>query len=176
MNHPNKLPWEGVLTLVDQESDMAPSGGRGHRVILTARAAMAALGSLRGMAVCFKVGWDGHNARQKCGVIEQAWLEGQELKVNGYVYGRDFPEIATQIREGGRLSKAMGMSYELADAHVDDMSAKIWTITDATFTGAAILLRSQAAYKRTSFRLIPVALELAASGVTMNGLKESGLE
>jgi hypothetical protein len=47
----------------------------------------------------------------------------------------------------------MGMSYELADAHVADMRAAIWTITRATFTGAAILLRDKAAYRRTSFQL-----------------------
>jgi hypothetical protein len=47
----------------------------------------------------------------------------------------------------------MGMSYELADAHVADMHASIWTLTRATFTGAAILLRDKAAYRSTSFHL-----------------------
>ena len=47
----------------------------------------------------------------------------------------------------------MGMSYELAEAHVADMSAHIWTLTQATFTGAAILLREKAAYRDTSFHL-----------------------
>jgi hypothetical protein len=47
----------------------------------------------------------------------------------------------------------MGMSYELADAHVADMRAQVWTLTRATFTGAAILLREKAAYRSTSFQL-----------------------
>jgi hypothetical protein len=47
----------------------------------------------------------------------------------------------------------MGMSYELADAHVADMRAAVWTLTRATFTGAAILLRAKAAYRATSFRM-----------------------
>ena len=47
----------------------------------------------------------------------------------------------------------MGMSYELAEAHVADMRAQIWTLTQATFTGAAILLREKAAYRDTSFKL-----------------------
>ena len=47
----------------------------------------------------------------------------------------------------------MGMSYELANAHVADMRAEVWTLTQATFTGAAILLREKAAYRDTSFRL-----------------------
>ena len=47
----------------------------------------------------------------------------------------------------------MGMSYELANAHVADMRADVWTLTRAMFTGAAILLRDKAAYRNTSFRL-----------------------
>jgi hypothetical protein len=51
------------------------------------------------------------------------------------------------------LPGVMGMSWELADAHVEDMRAEIWTLTRATFTGAAILLREKAAYRNTSFEL-----------------------
>ena len=51
------------------------------------------------------------------------------------------------------MDGAMGMSYELADAHVADLRASIWTLTRATFTGAAILLREKAAYRSTSFRV-----------------------
>ena len=146
--HPNRLPFEGVLTLIDTPSDKAPSGSRGHRVILTHAAAEAALPSLLGMAVDFKAGWDGHDARQKCGIITAAEIDGNRLTVAGYLYARDFPEMEQKIH-----SASMGMSYELADAHVADMHASIWTLTRATFTGAAILLREKAAYRSTSFRL-----------------------
>ena len=47
----------------------------------------------------------------------------------------------------------MGMSYELADARVEDMRAEVWKLTKVTFTGAAILLRDKAAYRATSFRM-----------------------
>ena len=33
--HPNRAPFTGVLTLVDEPSTKPPSGARGHRVILT---------------------------------------------------------------------------------------------------------------------------------------------
>ena len=125
----------------------APSGARGHRVVLTRGAAEAALPSLLGMAVDYKAGWDGHDARQKCGIITTAELEGRRLLVAGFIFAKDFPEIEQQMRAGG----AMGMSYELADAHVSDMRAQVWSITEATFTGAAILLRDKAAYRQTSF-------------------------
>ncbi len=147
--HPNRLPFEGVLTLVDVPSDRAPSGARGHRVILTRQAAEAALPSLLGMAVDYKAGWDGHDARQKCGIITAAEVDGTKLAVAGYLFARDFPEMEQKVR----LEGAMGMSYELADAHVADMQAQLWKLTRATFTGAAILLRDKAAYHGTSFRL-----------------------
>ncbi len=147
--HPNRLPFEGVLTLVDVASDKAPSGARGHRVVLTRAAAEAALPSLLGMAVDYKAGWDGHDARQKCGIITSAELDGRRLTVAGFVFSRDFPEIEHRLGIEG----SMGMSYELAEAHVADMRAQVWTLTRATFTGAAILLREKAAYRGTSFRL-----------------------
>ncbi len=147
--HPNRLPFEGVLTLVDIASDKAPNGARGHRVVLTRAAAEAALPSLLGMAVDYKAGWDGHDARQKCGIITSAEIEGNRLIVAGYLFARDFPEMEEKIQASG----PMGMSYELADAHIADMRSGIWTLTRATFTGAAILLRDKAAYRSTSFNL-----------------------
>ena len=150
--HPNRLPFEGVLTLVDVPSDKAPSGSRGHRVVLTREAAEMALPSLLGMAVDYKAGWDGHDARQKCGIITSAEIEGKKLTVAGYLFAKDFPEMERKIQEGGEAGM-MGMSYELADAHVADMRASIWTLTRATFTGAAILLREKAAYRGTSFQV-----------------------
>lgn len=152
--HPNRLPFEGCLTLVDVPSDKAPSGARGHRVVLTRAAAQAALPSLLGMAVDYKDGWDGHDARQKCGIITSAALEGDRLQVKGYLYARDFPEMEAKIAAGASATTCeMGMSYELADAHVADLKAQVWTVTKATFTGAAILLRDKAAYRGTSFRV-----------------------
>ncbi len=155
--HPNRLPFEGCLTLVDVASDKAPSGARGHRVVLTRAAAEAALPSLLGMAVDYKAGWDGHDARQKCGIITGAALEDRRLMVEGYLFARDFPEIEQKIDRDPDAnlasSRQMGMGYELADAHVADMRASVWTLTRATFTGAAILLREKAAYRGTSFRV-----------------------
>lgn len=153
--HPNRLPFEGCLTLLDVASDKAPSGARGHRVVLTKAAAEAALPSLLGMAVDYKAGWDGHDARQKCGIITAAHIDGRRLMVSGFLFARDYPELQKQFGgvQAASSDGEMGMSYELADAHVADMRASVWTLTRATFTGAAILLREKAAYRGTSFRV-----------------------
>jgi|SRR5579883_2152529 hypothetical protein len=149
--HPNRVSFEGVLTLVDEVSTRPPSGTQGRRVVLTKKAAEEALPSLLGMAVDFAPKWDRHDTRAKCGIITEANVVGKELRVRGYLFGRDFPDVVQQI--AGAAAGTMGMSYELADAHVADLRAEIWTLTKATFTGAAILLREKAAYQNTSFRL-----------------------
>ncbi|WP_419805133.1 hypothetical protein [Terriglobus sp.] len=150
--HPNRVPFSGVLTRVDEPSDKAPSGARGHRVVLTRAAAEAALPSLLGMAVDWKSGWDGHDAKQKCGIITAAELDGNDVRVEGYLFARDWSDMMEEIHAHG--DEVLGMSYELADAHVDDMRAAEWKLNRVTFTGAAILLRSKAAYRNTSFRVV----------------------
>jgi hypothetical protein len=149
--HPNRAPFEGVLTVVNAASDRAPAGARGHRVMLTREAAEKALPSLLGMAVDYRPGWDGHDARRKIGLLTEADVIGSRLVVRGHLYARDFPEVAEAI--AARASESLGMSYELADARVEDMRAEVWKLTRVTFTGAAILLRDKAAYRATSFRM-----------------------
>lgn len=149
--HPNRMPFKGILTIVDKPSDKSPGGCRGHRVNLTYTAAKAALKGLVGMAVDFKSGWDGHDARNKIGIITSADFEEKNLVVGGFIYGRDFPEVLKHLNTP---DEPLGMSYELCDAHVEDMRAEVWKLTRATFTGAAILFRTKAAYKTTSFGLV----------------------
>jgi len=45
--HPNRHEFRGVLTLADAPSERAPSGARGHRVLLTAEATGRAGNELR---------------------------------------------------------------------------------------------------------------------------------
>jgi hypothetical protein len=56
---------------------------------------------------------------------------------------------ATGIGNG----EGLGMSYELTDVDVVDRRARFWILTQATFTGAAILRRSKAAYQDTWIQL-----------------------
>jgi hypothetical protein len=149
--HPNRVAFEGVLTVVNTPSDKAPSGARGHRVTLTSEAAEKALPSLLGMAVDYRPGWDGHDARRKIGILTEADVIGRRLVVRGYLFARDFPEVAGAIE--AQSPEALGMSYELADARVEDLRAEVWKLIRVTFTGAAILLRDKAAYRATSFRM-----------------------
>ena len=210
--HPNRAAFRGVLTVVDFPSQKAPSGSKGHRVVLTRTAAEAALPSLLGMALDYAPTFDRHDVRRKVGVITSAEIVGRNLEVGGYLYAKDFPEIVEEIgklgrrkaevkprasvgglqgmarlTEGARLRASLaaaverirglteairgttkrdlespvlrvearaaggaglGMSYEVTDVRLADERARVWTITQVIFTGAAILRKDKAAIRR----------------------------
>src|SRR6202044_576733 len=91
-NHPNRVAFEGVLTVVNAASDRAPAGARGHRVMLTREAAENALPSLVGMAVDYRPGWDGHDARRKIGLFTEADVTGGRAGGGGARVGGGFLE------------------------------------------------------------------------------------
>jgi hypothetical protein len=47
----------------------------------------------------------------------------------------------------------LGMSFEVTDVNVVDEGARLWTINHVTFTGAAVLRKSKAAYQDTWIEL-----------------------
>ena len=149
-NHPNKTAFTGVLAYVDRPSDKAPAGCRGHQMLLTRQCIEDALSTLVGMCVNYRADWLSHDVHQKIGIIEEAILCDDTLLVAGYVFAYDFVGVVSEIRAS---AENLGMSCELVDAHVDDMRDKVWRVSSATFTGAAVLLRDKAAYRGTSFSL-----------------------
>jgi hypothetical protein len=88
------------------------------------------------------------------------------LEVAGYLYARDFPDVMRELEKqcGPGLRPgtagpspaphALGMSYEITDARIADSRAAVWTVTEFTFTGAAMLRRDRAAYRDTWIELI----------------------
>jgi hypothetical protein len=210
--HPNRVDFRGVLTVVDLPSQRAPSGSGGKRVVLTRKAAEAAVPSLIGMALDYAPSFDRHDARRKVGVITSADVVGRNLEVEGYLYAKDFPEIVEEVARLGRrkveirprtpesrrqtsvegngmrtsLAAAvkeirnfiatarhphremplmlraeadgsggagLGMSFEVANVSLLDRRARVWTLTEVTFTGAAILRKNKAAYQDTWIEL-----------------------
>ena len=169
VGHPNRLPFRGVLTLVGVASQRSPAGARGHRVMLTRAATENALPSLLGMALDYAPSLAAHDARHKIGIISEAEIVplhagaspfspvvGErvgsyspvgQIAVTGYIFAKDFPDLVDEIRAQQR--NTLGMSYEIADATVPNQEAFIWTVTNFTFTGAAVLHRDKAAYPQT---------------------------
>lgn len=145
--HPNRVPFAGILTMLDTPSDRAPAGAAGHRVVLPARVAEAALPSLLGMAVDYAPGLRGHDVRRKIGVITRAEIHGRKLEISGYLFGKDFPDVVRELRA---RREQLGMSYEVTGVRVADPAAEVWVLEHVVFTGAAILERDAAAYQTTS--------------------------
>jgi hypothetical protein len=161
--HPNRVPFSGVLTVLDSPSDRAPAGAAGHRVVLPRPVAEAALPSLLGMAVDYAPGLRGHDVRRKIGVITGAEIRERKLEIAGYLFGKDFPDVVRELRA---RRETLGMSYEVTGVRVADPSAEIWVLEHVVFTGAAILERAVAAYQTTS---------LAASRETRAAETEKGV-
>jgi hypothetical protein len=146
-DHPNKMPFTGVLTRLDQPSDVAPNGSGGRRVVLPKSVAEKALPSLLGMAVDLTVGLNGHDAQNKVGLITEADIDGDKITIAGFIYAADFPDAAADIRAKKDI---LGFSFEMKKVLVADPTADPLVIEDCVFTGAAILKKADAAYQTTS--------------------------
>lgn len=164
--HPNRLPFSGVLTKIDEPSDAAPEGSNGKRIIVTHAAAEGALDSLLGMGVNYNP--DGHSPQEKVGVIFGSEIVGNELRIHGVIYAADFPEVAEQIKAN---KDKLGFSFEARDLMTTDAKADPVPICECVFTGAAILLKNKAAFTSTS---IHAAREASAQlkGNAMSALEE----
>lgn len=133
---------------MDVPSDRPPNGAQGHRVLMPRAVAEAALPSLIGMPIDVAPGLTDHSVRN-IGLITQGSIQGNELVVSGYFYGKQFPNEVAEIQ---RRKDEMGMSYEISDVDVQDVAASIWELSHLVFTGGAVLLKNSAAYTRTSLQ------------------------
>ncbi|MGA7781095.1 MAG: DUF6582 domain-containing protein [Paraburkholderia sp.] len=144
-NHPNRMPFSGVLTFVNQPSDLPPGGSGGKRTYLPKDVAEKALESLLGMAVDFSDDLSAHDVTQKIGVITGAEIVGEEVRIEGFFYAADFPQECARIQ---KEKEALGFSYEVR-AQTRSMG-DLLQIVSCVFTGAAVLYKDKAAYQSTS--------------------------
>lgn len=148
--HPNKAPFSGTLFYVDRPSENAPSGTGGKRLLVPRDVAENALPTLIGMGVNTSYWLDDHEVTNKIGVIEEAWIDGDAVKVAGYLFAKDFPDMVNEIRE---WKEDIGMSMETTETVLEDTEWQGITVAKATsivFTGAAILYKWAAAYTTTA--------------------------
>jgi len=153
-DHPNKMPFKGILLLLDQPSTKPPHGSRGHRIYVPLKVAKEHLDGLVGMAVNYdRGGLDSHDTRHKVGIVTKAWITGNQVWVSGFVWKKDFPEAANDLKQSG-----LGMSMELANVYVRDEDEDVWHLEDFDFTGATILKKNAAAYFGTELAATATAV------------------
>jgi hypothetical protein len=158
LEHPNRMPFSGVLTYLNRLSTEPPHGANGLRVYIPTEVGAPAVASLKGMAVNYIEGNpNGHDPKSKVGVITDAKLgETQSdgavpILIEGYVYALDFEDAALSIKAS---QSTLGFSYETAQTQlvkgeIDGLPAAVVTSL-GYFTGASILYRHSASYADTS--------------------------
>lgn len=145
-DHPNRIPFSGIMARVDKPSDKSVGGAGGKRVLLSRAVAEAALPSLLGMAVDFTAALDGHSPQNKIGLITEAWIDGDAIRIKGFFYGADFPSEVKAIQAN---KEQLGFSYE-CQARVRSMNDDPLQVVSCMFTGAAVLYKDKAAYQTTA--------------------------
>lgn len=156
--HPNRMPFKGVMTYFNRPSTEAPHGANGLRVYIPKEVGEKSLASLKGMAVNYQSGNPtGHNPRSKVGVITDAKLGETQadgavpVEIEGYIYSLDFEEEATSIKAS---QSVLGFSYETAQTQLikGEVNGEPVAIVTSVgyFTGCSILYRDSASYADTS--------------------------
>ena len=153
-DNPDVLSFEATVGFVDTPTDATPCGGySGYSTIIASEDldVQSLVGS--GVNVAYSDWWAGynfkcHDKRNKIGVIDEAWLEGNDIKVKGHLWKSDFPEIADTIE---CAKESLGASVEVYFEGIKtDKTAKTVTGLNGHFTGVALLYKSKAAFTKTS--------------------------
>lgn len=147
----NRAPFAGTMFLVDEPSDRPPHGTNGKKLYIDRVTAQTALKTIVGMPVNSNKSLDDHAQKVKVGVITAARIVGNGFNVEGHLFDKDFPQEVAAIRAAVARNE-VGMSLEstrtlLQDyIHNGELVAKAVSLV---FTGAAILLKTNAAYGKT---------------------------
>lgn len=153
MIHPNKRDFTGILAFIDELSDGPPEGARGHRIILSKRCVDKCLGTILGMGLNFSNDMSYHKTDSKCGVITTTWVEENRIHIGGFLYESDFPGLIQSL-----ATEEHGLSFEMKLASYSFRHQfwfkPDWVIEEGFFSGAAILRKDRAAYKRSSIKLV----------------------
>ena len=154
--NPDFMKFDAVVGYVDTPTDATPGGGiDGYQLVISSEGmdVQSLIGS--GVNVAWYEGWfgspsnslKGHDARFKVGVIDDAYVVGNEIHASGHLWKYDFPDVCDTIE---CAKESLGCSVEAYfDGFRQDDEAKILTGFGARFTGVAILYKSKAAFKST---------------------------
>lgn len=155
-DNPHWLKFSSTVGYVDKPTDATPGGGMmGYSTTIASEDLDIDSLAGSGVNVSWSEGWFGdgsenlkhHNPRFKIGVIDKAWLEGNEIKAEGHLWKTDFPEVCDTIE---CAKESLGASVEVYfDGIKKDDTAKTLKGLGAHFTGVALLYKNKAAFKST---------------------------
>ena len=154
--NPDFMKFDAVVGYVDIPTDATPRGGiDGYKLVIRSEGMNVRSLIGCGVNVAWSDGWyedssqnlKGHDVRFKVGVIDDAYVVGNEIHASGHLWKYDFPDVCDTIE---CAKESLGCSVEAYfDGFRQDDEAKILTGFGARFTGVAILYKSKAAFKST---------------------------
>lgn len=151
--HSNKMRFTATVMYLDQYSDGVPDGTVWNKILLEKSECEKALDTMNLMGInCVWNEWNtadwqftGHDSRNKIGVIVNAYIEGNELKIDGIIYKHDFQDISNFIKN---VMDSLGFSIEASFNDWEETEEGV-IIRDVEFMGVSILFKKCAAYSDT---------------------------
>lgn len=152
-SHSNKMKFTATVMYLDQYSDGVPDGSVWDKILLEKSECEKSLETMNLMGInCVWNKWDspewqfyGHDPRNKIGVVENTYIDGNQLKIDGIIYKQDFYDISQFIRN---TMDSMGFSIEASFNDWEETEEGV-IIRDVEFTGVSMLFKNCAAYSDT---------------------------
>lgn len=152
-SHSNKMRFTATVMYLDQYSDGVPGGTVWDKILLEKSECEKALDTMNLMGInCVWNEWStadwqfyGHDPRNKIGVVEKTYIEGNELKIDGIIYKNDFQDISRFIKN---IMDSIGFSIEASFNDWEETEEGV-IIRDVEFTGVSMLFKNYAAYSDT---------------------------
>ena len=152
-SHSNKMKFTATVMYLDQYSDGIPGGTVWDKILLEKSECEKALDTMNLMGInCVWNEWStadwqfyGHDPRNKIGVVEKTYIEGNELKIDGIIYKNDFQDISRFIKN---VMDSIGFSIEASFNDWEETEDGV-IIRDVEFTGVSMLFKNCAAYSDT---------------------------
>ena len=167
--HRNFVPFEGIAAFIDKPSERpahlvnfdTEQIEEGAPISFTRAAVEAALPTLLGMGLCFQEGsYQNHPPRSKCGVITEAWIEGDQLRIRGGIYALDFPDVSAELQKNYRH---LALCPLMRDLEIDPKTLpELFSVLKMTFTGVALMRVGTTGFDGTTIRIRRAELNAAA--------------
>jgi hypothetical protein len=163
----NRRPMEGMLFPIDSPSEATPAVGPGLPLFVPRSVAMGLVGRVSGLPLDADESLSKHANKQIVGVINAASIEGNEFRVNGYIYDWSNPEMAALI-SANKQSLGMSMNAMAKGSPRDVDGRKVFFVDSLELMGANILKSSKATFTGTNLISAAALDEENAESVSEN--------
>jgi len=146
----NRIAWHGVMTKLNQVSDASPQGAYGHKVFICGELTQSACHQLIGMPLNCSNNLTKNQKDQVIGTIRAAEVAGDDLRVSGFLWSKNQPELIRRLQANMEL---LGMFFEIGEAETRNQAARVWELVSLEWTGTTVLLKAAGAFHSTSFTI-----------------------